>query len=91
MSEKNTINSIGHPVKIGIVDVILSEFFDQHPNKRPVVICDENTLEHCWPKLIGSNDLLNEAELIQIGIDPKLRPEAITVDEYVRITNHLKC
>jgi 16S rRNA (adenine1518-N6/adenine1519-N6)-dimethyltransferase len=35
--------------------------------------------------------LIDEAELIQIGIDPKLRPEAITVDEYVRITNHLKC
>lgn len=60
------IESKGYPVTFGPVDVALSRYFDQHPEKRPVVICDENTLEHCWPLLIGSNETLNSAEIIQL-------------------------
>lgn len=33
--------------------------------------------------------LMNSADLINIGIDPELRPQQLSVTDYVRISNHL--
>lgn len=61
------IDANGYSVTFGPADLPISKFFDANPEKRVVVICDENTLEHCWPKLIGSNDRFNQtAEIIQL-------------------------
>ncbi len=60
------ILSAGYEVVIGSAELILADFFDKNPKVNPVVIADENTLEHCWPKVIGRNERLNHAPIIQI-------------------------
>ena len=65
MLETTNIESIDHQVKLGSAAEILHEYFQANPNKRPIVIADDNTLEHCWPSLVGI-PALSEAEIIQI-------------------------
>ena len=44
-----------------------------------------------FSKTIKNNlkPIINESELINIGIDPKCRPETISVEQFVNITNFL--
>ena len=66
MEDVKKLSSVGHEIVFGSAELILADYFNRHPDKRPIVIADENTFKHCWPKIIGGNDLLNGAEVIQL-------------------------
>lgn len=66
MENVKVLPSVGHDILFGSAEQILADYFHRHPEKRPVVIADENTFELCWPKVIGSNAALNNAEVIQL-------------------------
>jgi len=66
MEESFHLASAGHDIIFGKAELILADYFQKYPEKRPIVIADENTLKHCWPKVLGANDNLNGAEVIQL-------------------------
>jgi len=66
MKESLHLASVGHDIVFGKAELILAEYFQRNPDKRPIVIADENTFKHCWPKVLGANDDLNAAEIIQL-------------------------
>ncbi|MBT4775893.1 MAG: 3-dehydroquinate synthase [Crocinitomicaceae bacterium] len=66
MEESHRITSINHDIFFGNAGQILSNYLDQHPEKKPVLIADENTLKYCWPVLLNASKRLNHAKIIQI-------------------------
>jgi 3-dehydroquinate synthase len=66
MEKMKKLSSVGHDVVFGSAELILANYFKEFPDKRPIIIADENTFEFCWPKVLGSSDKLNEAEIIQL-------------------------
>lgn len=66
MEESHCLASFDHDILFGSAGQILANYLDQHPEKKPVLIADENTLKYCWPMLLSSNERLNQAKIIQI-------------------------
>jgi len=66
MEKMRKLSSVGHDVVFGSAELILANYFEEFPDKRPIIIADENTFEYCWPKVLGSSEKLNEAEIIQL-------------------------
>lgn len=62
-----SIQSLGYKVFFESENfTALKKFFTKHPYSRYVILCDENTLQHCVHKVIAACNALKEAEIIEI-------------------------
>lgn len=60
------ITSIGYNVILGNTVDALNEYFASHKHNKVVIIADENTSQHCWSKIAGKVEALNNAEIIEL-------------------------
>ena len=66
MESAHAIRSVGHDVVFGNAEKILVDYLSGNPDKKAVVIADENTLKHCWSALVSKAPSLSAIEVITI-------------------------
>lgn len=80
------VNSVNHDVEIGSVVDILNRYFKNNTHSKVVVIGDENTLHHCWSKIVGKVDALLNAELIELESGEENKTLEICANVWLTLT-----
>ena len=86
MEERLVLTSVGHDVVFGNAQLILAEYFQRHPDKRRIVIADENTFKYCWPKIIRADSKLKSADIIQLDSGEENK----NIEVCIQVWNRLK-
>ncbi len=77
----------GVPVVFGPIDEMnLSDYFPAGDGLKVLIVVDENTLEHCLPDFIASQEIFGQAEIIQLPSGEENKTIEMCLEVYKTLT-----